>query len=81
MGFMDEMKQLAKKDLKTIVLPEGEEERNLIAAGKINDSALANLVLIGNEEKIRAKAKELNSNIEGLKIVDPETYEKTSRIC
>ncbi|ABK62074.1 MULTISPECIES: phosphate acetyltransferase [Clostridium] len=78
MGFMDEMKQLAKKDLKTIVLPEGEEERNLIAAGKINDSALANLVLIGNEEKIRAKAKELNSNIEGLKIVDPETYEKTA---
>lgn len=78
MGFMERMWDLAKKDLKTILLPEGEEDRNLIAAGKINDNSLAKVILIGNEEKIRKRAKELNSNIEGVQVIDPETYEKTA---
>ncbi|KYH29921.1 MULTISPECIES: phosphate acetyltransferase [Clostridium] len=77
MGFIEKMWDLAKQDLKTIVLPEGEEDRNLVAAGKINDNSLAKLILVGNEEKIRKRAKELNSNIEGVKIVDPETSDKT----
>lgn len=77
MGFMERMWELASKDLKTIVLPEGEEDRNLVAAGRINENSLAKIVLIGNEKKIRAKASELNSNIEGVQILDPETSEKT----
>lgn len=77
MGFMDEMKKKAKSNLKTILLPEGEEDRNIMAAGKVNDGGLANLILVGNEEKIRNRAKELNSNIEGFKVIDTETYEKT----
>lgn len=77
MGFMERMWDLASKDLKTIILPEGEEDRNLVAAGRINDNSLAKIVLIGNEEKIRTRAKELNSNIEGIQIIDPETSEKT----
>jgi phosphate acetyltransferase len=77
MGFMEKMWDLARKDLRTIVLPEGEEDRNLTAAGRINENSLAKLVLIGNEEKIRTRARELNSNIEGVQVVDPETSEKT----
>ncbi|QGU95239.1 phosphate acetyltransferase [Clostridium bovifaecis] len=78
MGFMERMWDLAKQDLKTIVLPEGEEDRNLVAAGMINDNSLAKLILVGNEEKIKNRAKELNSNIEGVQIIDPETSDKTS---
>lgn len=78
MGFMKRMWHLAKQDIKTIVLPEGEEDRNLIAAGKINDNSLARLILIGNEGKVRIRAKELNSNIEGIQIIDPETSDKTT---
>lgn len=77
MGFMEKMWELAKKDLKTILLPEGEEDRNLIAAEKIKDNKLANVVLIGNENKITTRAKELNLNLDGITLIDPETYEKT----
>jgi len=74
---MEKMWELAKKDLKTILLPEGEEDRNLIAAEKIKDNKLANVVLIGNENKITTRAKELNLNLDGITLIDPETYEKT----
>ncbi|KOA20541.1 phosphate acetyltransferase [Clostridium homopropionicum DSM 5847] len=77
MGFMEKMWELAKKDLKTILLPEGEEDRNLIAAEKIKDNKLAKVVLIGNETKITTRAKELNLNLDGITLIDPETYEKT----
>lgn len=77
MGFMEKMWELAKKDLKTILLPEGEEDRNLIAAERIKDNKLAKVVLIGNETKITARAKELNLNLDGITLIDPETYEKT----
>ena len=33
--FLDRMKQTAKQDLKTIVLPEGEDPRTIEAAKKI----------------------------------------------
>lgn len=77
MGFMEKMWELAKKDLKTILLPEGEEDRNLIAAERIKDNMLAKVVLIGNETKITTRAKELNLNLDGITLIDPETYEKT----
>ncbi|MCY6483985.1 phosphate acetyltransferase [Clostridium aestuarii] len=78
MKVMQKIWDSAKKDLKTIILPEGEEERTIIAAGKINDNSLANLVLIGNEEKITTKAKEVMANIQGVTIIDPETSDKTA---
>ncbi|MCY6372376.1 phosphate acetyltransferase [Clostridium ganghwense] len=76
MGFMEKIWDIAKADLQTIVLPEGEEERTLIASGEINEKSLAKLVLLGNEGIIKSKAKQLGANIEGIEIVNPETAPK-----
>ncbi len=76
MGFIEKMCELAKSDVKSIVLPEGEEERTLIAAGEIHEKSLAKLVLIGDENVIKSKAKQLGSNIEGVEIINPETSDK-----
>ena len=77
MEFINKVYEAVKKDIKRIVLPEGEEERNLVAAGKIKEQGLAEIILVGNEEVVKANAKRLNANIEGIEIVDPEKDKRT----
>ena len=49
MGFIDVIKERAKSNIKTIVLPETEDMRTLEAADKILKEGIAKLVLVGNE--------------------------------
>lgn len=79
MELMKQIWEKAKADKRRIVLPEGEEERNLQACGKILKNGLANIVLVGNEGVIREKAASLGVNLEGAEIIDPETSEHTAR--
>ena len=58
MEFVEKIKQKAKSNLKTIVLPEAEEERNLKAADRILSEGFAKLILIGNPEKVHHLASE-----------------------
>lgn len=76
MELMEKIWHMAKNDKKRIVLPEGEEERTIIACDKIKKNNLADIVLVGDENKIRAKAKELSSNIDGIEIINPEKSPK-----
>jgi len=78
MDFMSKMKEMAKSDIQRIVLPEGEEERNLTAAAEINAEKIAEVILVGNGEVIREKAEKLGLNIEGIEIQDPAKSEKTA---
>lgn len=48
MGFIDVIKERAKSNIKTIVLPETEDMRTLEAADKILKEGIAKLVLVGN---------------------------------
>ena len=74
MDFLSIMKEKAKSDLQTIVLPESYEERNLKATAAILEEGLANIVLVGKKEDIIAKASGLD--IEKAIFIDPENYEK-----
>ena len=76
MDFMTKMKDLARANVKTIVLPEGEEERNLTAAAKITQEGIANIILLGDEAKVRANAAALSLDISKCRIIDPATGEK-----
>ena len=77
MGFVDLLKERAKKSIKTIVLPETEDMRTLEATDKILKEGVAKIVLIGNEEEINKKAAEGGFDISGATIVDPETSDRT----
>ena len=48
MAIIDKIKAKAKADVKTIVLPEGDEPRTVQAAAKIAAEGLAKLILLGN---------------------------------
>ena len=76
MAFIEEIKKRAKQDIKTIVLPEAEDIRTLEATENILKEKYANIVLIGNAQKIKQKAEENNLNITGAQIVDPNDSEK-----
>ena len=79
MTFIEKMKQKSKQDIKTIVLPEAEDLRVLKASEKIIKEGFANIILVGDPEKIDEKTKENNIDLEGAKIINPLTSEKLSK--
>jgi len=74
MNLITKIKEKAKGNLKTIILPESEDERVLEACGVVLEEKTANLILVGNAETIKADAKKHNANIDGVKIINPKTY-------
>ena len=67
-----------KKDLKTIVLPEGEDERVLTAAHIISEEKAANIVILGDVEKMQAFFASHNWSTDGIKFIQPEKSEHLS---
>ena len=76
MSYIDTMNERARRDLKTIVLPESNDKRTLIAAAHILEEKIANIIMIGDEEKIMDGATWLEIDLDGVKIVDPENCDK-----
>ena len=74
MGLIEKIKENAKQNLKTIVLPESEDERVLKATQIVLEEKLANVVLIGDKDTIQNDAKACGANIEGATIINPKTY-------
>ena len=52
----------AKSNKKTIVLPEGEEDRIIKAADYLLEREIVNLIIVGNKDAILARGKELGLN-------------------
>lgn len=73
MAFIDLMKEQARQDKQTIVLPESKDKRTLIAAAQILQEGTADLIMIGKEEKILDGAVWLEVDLSGVKVVDPDT--------
>lgn len=77
MSFIDEIKNRAKKDIKKIVLPESEDDRTLRATSEVLKQKFAEIILVGNKEKILKRANELNlNNVEEAEIIDPVNSDK-----
>ncbi len=77
--FIDKIKAQAKSDKKTIVLAEGDEPRTVKAAAAILKEGFANLILIGDEDKIKQTAGDLD--ISGAQIVNPKTSDKAGEFA
>lgn len=71
-SFIDTLIDRAKADKKTIVLPEGNDERILKAAQEALAQGIANIIILGDADEIAAKGY----NLEGATIIDPATSDK-----
>jgi malate dehydrogenase (oxaloacetate-decarboxylating)(NADP+) len=69
----------AKSDPKKVVFPEGEHEKILRAAQALIEEGIAIPILLGNRQEIEAKIKELNLDLNGVTIIDPEDSPDTER--
>ena len=76
MDFIEKIKEQAKQEIKSIILPETEDLRVLKGTEIVLSEKTANIILLGNEEKIQKLAKENNINIDGAKIINPLKSEK-----
>ncbi|MFA6079349.1 MAG: phosphate acyltransferase, partial [Candidatus Omnitrophota bacterium] len=74
MSFLDQMREKAAKNLKTIVLPESDDPRTIEAVDYILDNGIAKLIVVGPagvKDMIKSK------NLKNLQIIDPATYKET----
>ena len=73
MSMIERVIERAKSDIKTIVFPEGNEERTVRAAAILMKEGIAKPILLGNPEQIKALAAQLDVDIAEIAIVNPET--------
>ena len=78
MSFINDIKQRAKQDIKTIILPESNDLRVIKATEQILKEGYSDIILIGNKEEIKKIAQENNIEISKAKIVDPLKSDKFS---
>lgn len=70
MGFLEQIIERAKSDIKTIVLPESTDLRVVTAASMISKQGIANVVLVGDESEIKKLAGDLD--LSKVKIENPQ---------
>lgn len=77
MDLMHDIIERAKANKQRIVLPEGTEERTLMAADRLLADGVADIILIGNPEEVKALAAELSlTHIGKATIVDPKNHDR-----
>ena len=65
----------ARSDRKRIVLPDGDDDRILKAAGRLLQRGVADLTILGDEAQIRSRAAELGVDISAATVLNPRTSE------
>lgn len=77
MSLVQQIIDRAKANKQRIVLPEALEERTLTAADKVLAEGVADIILLGNVDKIHELAAKLGlQNIDKATLIDPETSDK-----
>ncbi len=71
MSILDTIRAKARENVKSIVLPEGEESRTLQAAAILAREGLAKPILLGDPEKIRAAAEAAGLTLSGVTVIHP----------
>ena len=78
MDIIDTIFAKAKSNVKHIVLPEGDEKRNIQAAAKIVKEGIATITVLGNADAVKKAAAETGTDLNGIEIIDPAASEKTA---
>ncbi|RPF56502.1 phosphate acetyltransferase [Abyssicoccus albus] len=78
--LIETLKEKLSGEQKTIVLPEGEDERVLSAAVTLKEEGIVTPVLLGNIDKVKSLANELSVDVSSIEIIDPKTSELRSEL-
>jgi len=75
--FTYQLLDRARADRKRIVLPEGDDDRILKAAGRLLRRGVADLTILGDESQIRSRGAELGVDLTNATVLNP----RTSDLC
>ena len=73
--MLEKLVEVLKANTRKIVFTEGPDARILEATARIKADGFLTPILIGNVDEVKKAAAEGNFDIEGIEIIDPETYE------
>ncbi len=73
--FTYQLMERARADRKRIVLPEGDDDRILRAAGRLLRRSVADLTILGDEAQVRSRAAELGVDLTAATVLNPRTSE------
>ena len=76
MSLLTKLSKQAQQNLKTIILPEGEDERVLSACHTSQKNKIAKIILLGDKQIIADKVKSLKLNIGTTEIIAPKDFIK-----
>lgn len=76
MSMIERVREKARADRKTIVFPEGCEERTVQAAAELVAEKLTDPILIGDPDEIKKEADRLGADLTGIRIENPTGSEK-----
>ena len=79
--FEHQLLEKARSDRRHIVLPEGEDDRILHAAGRLLRRDVADLTILGDPESIRRRADELGIDLSAAQLLDPRASEHADRFA
>ncbi|RAL25221.1 NADP-dependent malic enzyme [Lujinxingia litoralis] len=71
-GLMRRLINVARRDPKRIVFPEGSEDKIIKAAQILVDEGIASPILLGDVEQIEARARALDIDLTGIELLDNE---------
>src|SRR2546423_14651609 len=72
MSILEQIRQRAASNPQHIVLPEGEDPRTVVAASSAARQKLARITVLGDEEKVRAAARDTGSDLGGVELIGPK---------
>jgi phosphate acetyltransferase len=70
MNILDRIRQRASSNLQHIVLPEGNDPRTVVAAAMCSSQRVARITILGDEDVIRALARDRSVDLSGVTVVD-----------
>ena len=76
MHLVDQIKEKARKNMRTVVLPESYDERMLFAAERVVAEGLARIVILGDPARIQAEAAAKGINLSGVELLHPASSPK-----
>jgi len=79
--FEYQLLERARSDRRRIVLPEGDDDRILKAAGRLLQRGVADLTILGQETAVRGRAAELGVDLTAATVIDPATSELSAQFA
>lgn len=80
MDLFAQIKEKVKAQKPTLVFPEGVDARVLGACARLVQDDIMNVIVLGDTEKVQQTAKEIGVTLDGMRHIDPATYEGTDAL-